>query len=120
MFLVRPNANTENRIAEAENGAVITGQPDDVRVLQTEKRADMQVSLQAITRIEERLSFDFLLNSAIQRKAERVTAEEIRYMAQELETALGGVYSILSQEMQLPIVNILMQRMSASGKIPKL
>ena len=34
-------------------------------------------------------------------------------MAQELETALGGVYSILSQEMQLPIVNILMQRMSA-------
>ena len=61
----------------------------------------MQVSLQAITRIEERLAFDFLLNSAIQRKAERVTAEEIRYMAQELETAQGGVYSILSQEMQL-------------------
>lgn len=121
VFLVRPNATTRKRdIAEAENGAVITGQPDDVRVLQTEKRADMQVSLQAITRIEERLAFDFLLNSAIQRKAERVTAEEIRYMAQELETALGGVYSILSQEMQLPIVNILMQRMSASGKIPKI
>ena len=38
VFLVRPNATTRKRdIAEAENGAVITGQPDDVRVLQTEK-----------------------------------------------------------------------------------
>lgn len=41
-------------------------------------------------------------------------------MAQELEAALGGVYSILSQEMQLPVVNILMTGMSAAKKIPKL
>ena len=41
-------------------------------------------------------------------------------MAQELESALGGVYSILSQEMQLPVVRILMDSMSASKKIPKL
>ena len=41
-------------------------------------------------------------------------------MAQELEAALGGVYSVLSQEMQLPLVNILMKRMSATKKIPKL
>ena len=45
------------------------------------------------------------------RSAERVTAEEVRYMAQELETALGGVYSILSQEFQYPFVNLLLGRM---------
>ena len=64
--------------------------------------------------------YAFLLNTAIQRQAERVTAQEIRFMAQELESALGGVYSILSQELQLPLVNILMERMQSTQKIPKL
>ncbi len=121
VFLVRPNASVKRRdLTQAKNGAVIIGQPDDVKVLQTEKDRDMRVVLETTTRIEERLAYAFLLNTAIQRQAERVTAEEIRFMAQELESALGGVYSILSQEMQLPIVNILMDRMSASKKIPKL
>ncbi|UZT50437.1 head-to-tail connector protein [Enterobacter phage 04_vB_Eclo_IJM] len=31
--------------------------------------------------IEQRLGWAFLLNSAVQRNAERVTAEEIRYVA---------------------------------------
>jgi hypothetical protein len=40
-----------------------------------------------------------------------VTAEEIRYMAQELETGYGGIYSNLSQELQLPLVSLLMDRL---------
>ena len=71
-------------------------------------------------RITERLSFAFLLNSSVQRNAERVTAEEVRYMAQELETALGGVYSILSQEFQLPLVRLLLARLESDGKMPKM
>ena len=121
VFLVRPNASVKRRdLTNAKNGAVIVGSPDDVKVLQTEKSSDLRVVLETIKRIEDRLAFAFLLNTSIQREAERVTAEEIRFMAQELESALGGVYSILSQEMQLPIVHILMDRMSTSKKIPKL
>jgi hypothetical protein len=41
-------------------------------------------------------------------------------MAQELETALGGVYSVLAQEFQLPLVRILMRKMVAVGKLPKI
>ena len=41
-------------------------------------------------------------------------------MAQELESALGGVYSILSQEFQLPLVKLLLNRLEASGKMPKM
>ena len=41
-------------------------------------------------------------------------------MAQELEDVLGGVYSILSQEFQMPLVNRLMNRMSKAGRLPKL
>ena len=121
VFLVRPNASVKRRdLTNAKNGAVIVGSPDDVKVLQTEKSSDLRVVLETVKRIEDRLAFAFLLNTSIQRDAERVTAEEIRFMAQELESALGGVYSILSQEMQLPIVHILMDRMSTSKKIPKL
>ncbi len=121
VFMVRPNASVRRTdLAKSHNGDVILGDPADVKVLQTEKHHDMRVVLDTVQRIEDRLAYAFLLNTAIQRNAERVTAEEIRFMAQELESALGGVYSVLSQEMQLPLVNILMKRMSATKKIPAL
>jgi hypothetical protein len=60
-----------------------------------------------------------LTESAI-RKAERVTAEEVRLVTQAIERQLGGIYSVLSQEFQLPLVKILMTRMTASKKIPSL
>ena len=121
VFMVRPNASVRRTdLAQSQNGDVILGDPNDVKVLQTEKHHDMRVVFDTVQRIEERLAYAFLLNTAIQRNAERVTAEEIRFMAQELESALGGVYSVLSQEMQLPLVNVLMKRMSATKKIPKL
>jgi len=49
-----------------------------------------------------------------------VTAQEIRYMAEQLETSMGGVYSLLSQEFQLPLVKILMKRMQDAKEIPPL
>jgi len=70
--------------------------------------------------INDRLASAFLLNSSVQRSAERVTAEEVRFMAQELETALGGVYSILSQEFQLPLINLLLESLVKQGKMPKM
>lgn len=121
LFLVRPNGTTKPRaIAESPNGAIISGDANDVSVLQVQKHADLRVAQETVASITERLAYAFLLNSAVQRNAERVTAEEIRYMAQELETAMGGVYSILSQEFQLPLVQILLNRMMAEGKLPKL
>ena len=61
-----------------------------------------------------------MLNSAVQRSGDRVTAEEIRYMASELEDGLGGIYSILSQEMQLPLVKRLMFQMERQKRLPVL
>ena len=121
IFLVNPNGTTRpHTLATAPNGSIIQGNAQDVTVLQMEKFADFRVAQETITQIKERLGFAFLMNTAIQRQGERVTAEEIRFMAQELEDVLGGVYSILSQEFQLPLVNRLMDRMSKSGRLPKL
>ena len=41
-------------------------------------------------------------------------------MAQELETALGGVYSILSQEFQMPLVKLILNNLQSQGKMPKM
>ena len=41
-------------------------------------------------------------------------------MAGELEDALGGVYSILAQEFQFPLVNRVMDRMTKQKKLPAL
>lgn len=121
VFLVNPNGTTDPRALEtAENGAIIEGMEQDVSTLGLNKYNDYRVALETITTINERLSYAFLLNSAVQRNGDRVTAEEIRYMANELESALGGIYSILSQELQLPIVNRIMFAMERAKKLPVL
>lgn len=121
LMLVNPNGTTSlQTIAQAPNGEVVEGNAQDVTVLQLQKFNDFRVALETMNRIDERLAFAFLLNSAIQRNGDRVTAEEIRYMANELESALGGIYSILSQELQLPIVNRIMFAMERKKKLPVL
>lgn len=121
LFLVKPNGTTRIKtIADSNNGDIKSGNVDDVSVLQMNKFNDFKVALDCITKIEQRLSQAFLLMSSIQRNAERVTAEEIRAMASELEDALGGVYSVLSQEAQLPILKRVMALMQKNGKLPTL
>ena len=120
LFMVRPNGTTRiNTLAKSPSGAIVQGDANDVSTLQLEKSQDFRIALDTITQIRDRLSFAFLLNSSVQRNAERVTAEEVRFMAQELESALGGVYSVLSQEFQLPLVNILLDKMTKAKKMPK-
>lgn len=119
LIFVDPNGTTKkNVVAEAPSGAVRSGNAQDVSILSLDKFADFRVAFQTIENIEQRLAFAFLMNSAIQRGGERVTAEEIRYMAGELEDALGGVYSILSQEFQLPLVNRLMHVLERQRRLP--
>jgi len=121
LFLVNPNGTTKMQsIAEAPTGAIRPGNAADVTVLQSQKHADLRVAAETAAKIEQRIAYAFLMNTAIQRNGERVTAEEIRYMAGELEDALGGVYSILSQEFQLPLVNILQARMVRQNRLPAL
>lgn len=121
LFLVNPNGVTKQQtLTDSPNGAVRAGNADDVSILQVQKSGDFQVAFSTIESISSRLSYAFLLNSAVQRSGERVTAEEIRYMANELEAALGGVYSILSLEFQLPLVKTLMHRLEKQRRIPAL
>lgn len=119
--LVNPNGVTdEDDLAEAENFEFVSGVADDVTFLQVAKFADFRIAYETAAAIEQRLAYAFMLNTSIQRKGERVTAEEIRFMAGELEDALGGVYSILSLELQLPLVTRVMHTMERAKKLPTL
>lgn len=121
LFLVNPNGTTKMKtVAEAPNGAVRPGNATDVTVLQMEKFGDFRIAQETADKIERRLSYSFLLNTSVQRSGERVTAEEIRYMAGELEDALGGVYSILANEYQLPLVNCIIASLERKKLLPKL
>jgi hypothetical protein len=113
VFFTDPAGTTRAKdVSEAENGAFIEGRATEITALQVEKHPDLSFAKSVADDILQRLSFAFLLNTAIQRSGERVTAEEIRYMARELEDVLGGIYSILSQEFQLRLVQIQMAQMA--------
>jgi len=121
LFLVNPTGATRaKKIAQSPNGAIIEGNAQDVTVLQVQKAADLSVALQMMNAINERLSYAFLLTEASIRNAERVTAEEVRLVTQSIERQLGGIYSILSQEFQLPLVNRIVDRLTKSRKMPKI
>lgn len=121
LFLIRPNSTTKAKVlAESESGDIRDGNAEDVTVLQMEKYNDFKVALETRNEIKTSLSYAFLLNSAIQRNGERVTAEEIRYMADELESSLGGVYSSLTLTLQKPLVVRYMANLQAQGKLPHL
>ena len=121
IFLVNPNGVTRAAtLAKAPNGAIREGSAADISVMQVGKGSDFQVSFSAIQRIESRLEYAFLMARSVQRDAERVTAAEVTMMANELENSLGGIYSILTQEFQLPYLKRRMHMLVRSGKAPKL
>lgn len=121
LTLVDPNSTTRwYKVAEAENGAVIEGRAEDVTFLTVDKVNDFRTAETSIDRIERRMAHAFLMNASIQRSGERVTAEEIRTMAEDLEAALGGVYTALAQEFQLPYVKNRMRIMERNGRMPAL
>lgn len=112
IFGVRPGSVTDiDELNGAENGKFIMGDLEqDLTVARVEKGSDLQIPLQLVQDLTRRLEQAFLVGSSIQRNAERVTAMEIRYMASDLEDALGGVYSILSLELQKPLALLLLKQ----------
>ncbi len=123
VILVKPNGTTTIKtIADAGNLDVLAGDADDVSILRLEKTADMQIAMRMIEEITRRLAHAFMLRGDVMRDAERVTAEEVRIVARELDEANGGIYSLLSKELQLPYVKrrlFLMRKRSSMPKLPE-
>lgn len=118
--LVNPSGLTSIRdITRAGSGVPIPGRADDITFVNISKLGDVQFMLAMSERIEQRLGRAFLLNSSIQRQGERVTAEEIKFMAKELENAFGGTYTLLAEDWQLKVVNLALASLRRDSRFPK-
>ena len=121
VFLVSPSSTTKPKtIADAGNGAIVQGRPDDVGVIQVGKTADFRTAAEQMQNLERRLSEAFLVLQV--RQSERTTAEEVRLTQMELEQQLGGLFSLLTVEFLVPYLNRtlhILQRNKVIPKIPK-
>jgi hypothetical protein len=109
-WLVNPSGQTKPEdLEESENGAALPGFKDDIVPLSFGNVSNLQ-TLTAIAEKQIRvIGQGFLMPSAVTRDAERVTAEEIRGQAMELETGLGGVYTRLASSLQPYIARFLLE-----------
>ncbi len=122
-IMVRPSATAtglKNRITRINNGDVVMGDPDTVELKQFSNGPGYQILDAQINRVSERVGRAFLLSAPGQRNAERVTATEIERDIRELESTLGGTFSVLSLEMLERRTQLLIDRMIARQEFPPL
>ena len=121
IFLVSPSSTTKPKaIADAGNGAIVQGRPEDVAVIQVGKTADFSTAAQMTQTLERRIAEAFMQLNV--RQSERTTAEEVRLTQLELEQQLGGLFSLLTVEFLVPYLNrtlLVLQRSKELPNIPK-
>lgn len=119
IFLVSPSSTTKPQtIANAGNGAIVQGKPDDVAVIQVGKTADFRTAAEMVGGIERRIGDAFLQLNI--RQSERTTAEEVRLTQLELEQQLGGIFSLLTVEFLVPYLDRILLVLQRSNQIPKI
>ena len=119
VFTVSPSSSTKPQtLAQAGNGAIVQGRPEDIGVVQVGKTADFRTALEMINTLERRISEAFLIMNV--RHSERTTAEEVRMTQMELDQQLGGLYSLLTVEFLVPYLNRKLNVFQKFGVIPRL
>jgi hypothetical protein len=119
IFCVSPSSTTKPQtIANAGNGAIVQGRPDDISVISVGKQADFKTAMEMAGVLERRISEAMLVLNV--RQSERTTAEEVRMTQMELEQQLGGLFSLLTVEFLIPYLNRKLSVMQKTNEIPKL
>ena len=119
VFLVSPSSTTKPAtLAQAGNGAIVQGRPEDVGVVQVGKTADFATAANMAASIEKRFGEAFLQLNI--RQSERTTAEEVRLTQLELEQQLGGLFSLLTVEFLVPYLDRTLLVLQRSGQLPKI
>ena len=118
IWLVKPGSSTNlNHLKKAKSGDFVHGSVEDVQALRVDKQADLAVASQQCESIKGELQKSFLMVTSIQRSGERVTAQEIRELSRELDTALGGVYSSFTETLQRPLALTIEAALIRGGKL---
>lgn len=121
-LFLRNGATTSKRTLEqARNGKIMNGSAEDVTAFRLEKTSDFAFVDANLEKAIARLAAAWLMMTSIQRDAERVTAEEWRILANELDGAMGGLYSEIAQGfLRYVIRRFLILHEEEDDKIPPL
>ena len=119
VFMVSPSSTTKPQtLAQAGNGAIVQGRPEDIGVVQVGKTADFATAANMAANIEQRFNDAFLQLQI--RQSERTTAEEVRLTQLELEQQLGGLFSLLTVEFLVPYLNRTLLVLQRNGQLPRI
>lgn len=118
-FLVSARGGIDiNTLNKAAAGTYVAGEADSIKATTATFNVPNQMIENAIDKYERRIGKAFLVNSSMIRDAERVTAEEINFIRDQLTSAYGPQYSEISSSTQLWLANMLMREID-TGEIKK-
>jgi hypothetical protein len=118
-WLKDPAATMDSKeFQDSENGEVVSGEKGALSIINVAAEMANAMQAQEIVRkpIEQRLGRAFVLASAVVRDSERTTGIEIRQLAQELDTGLGGGYSRIAVDVQGPLSYFLLDLLAVAFK----
>ncbi|UNY50203.1 portal protein [Stenotrophomonas phage c9-N] len=116
-WLLRAGVMTSAQdLANSRNGDVLYGEPGDITPLPSGMEAKLDVNITVVQEYVQRIGAGFMLQSAVTRQAERVTTVELRMNAEELEGGLGGAYSRLAGDLQIPMATFCLENSGYSLK----
>lgn len=104
LVFVKPGSTSVKAVREARNLSTVSGDVSDVGVFRTDKSADFNFVTANYEAVAKRVSAAFLMQSSVQRSGERVTAEEIKRLGNELDKAMGGTYTYMAQGNQKVVI----------------
>lgn len=107
-------------VVGSPNGQIIPAAKDDLFLIYANIGQQLSTVQGIRSDVARRIGQGFLMNSAVTRDAERVTAEEIRIQAMELEASLGGNYSRIAMDIQQPLSHWLLKRSKVEIKGTKI
>lgn len=103
-WLVNPAGMTSvEDFTASRNGQALPGQEGDIKLVASGVEGALQTNLAIADVYIRRIGAGFMLQSAVTRDSERTTAYELRKNAEELEGGLGGAYSRIAVDVQIPV-----------------
>jgi hypothetical protein len=98
-------------------GRVKGGMLEDAAFFKADKLADFKVVHETANRLRNDLGSAMLIQSEATPQKERVTAEQVRQIRDELNGALGGIYANIEDDQQAPRVDRALHVISAKKKL---